>query len=165
MSVTFWAPDAPTTRQQPYPDSSPEYWCDVSSLPEVNLANGNARAMLVAMGLPDDECGQLLPAEMPPVVRRLLELVNDDVSRASVTQPDELWKGCRLVARGEAADRMMARMGFGAPAEGSDSAVPLQSGPTMFAFGRSDDYVARTAGRLLDLFVQAKQADYRVCWG
>lgn len=58
MSVTFFIPQAPVERIQPYPDTSPEFWDVVPVAPfsELNLSNSNAAAILQAVAPWADSC-------------------------------------------------------------------------------------------------------------
>lgn len=53
MSITFWIPEAPTEKVQPYPDE-PDYFETVPLAPffEVNMTAGNANAIL-ALVMPE----------------------------------------------------------------------------------------------------------------
>lgn len=79
MSITFFCPDAATTRIQPCPEEDPEFWMDVSVLPEVQLANSNASFFLTELGsvIESDEsnCGRCPVAQIQPVLDRLTTLL------------------------------------------------------------------------------------------
>lgn len=74
MSITFWCPDAPSTVVQPYPDE-PGYTVDRSDLPEINVSNSNARALLAVLGFPDEVCqdnaGTVPVAELDDFIARI----------------------------------------------------------------------------------------------
>jgi hypothetical protein len=146
MSITFWAPQAPTERVQPYEDE-PDYFEDRSVLPQINLANSNAAAMLRLMGLDDQAyCGTVVPAEFAPVIERLTRVVNDARERASAVLAPSVSEGAlRLVAEG--------------------NMVRVVRGPTVYSGGRDDDYVTRRATELLELFVAARREGFEVAWG
>jgi hypothetical protein len=151
MSVTFWAPDAPTVAVKPYPEEEPDYVEERSTLPEVNLANANAREMLQLIGLDsDDLCGTLQPNEFGPVIARLQRLLNSEAARAPALK--EISEPCR---------RLKACTGN----ENLGNVVHVGLGPRSIDGGRTDGYIQRRARDLLDLFVQARQANYCTSWG
>lgn len=145
MSITFWAPQAATVRVQPYPDE-PEYFENRSVLPEINLSNSNAWAMLEAMGIKPDHCGELASAELDAVITRLTRLVNDASARAPALQASSVTQGARRLSV-------------------QGNVVRVAQGPTVYHGGRDDDYVARRAAQLLELFVAARREGFGVCWG
>ena len=89
MSVTFWIPDAPThtvweeccvCEGTGHDDGEPCYYCQgkggepvrQSTLPELNMANGNAAAFLADMGFEtDDLCGTWTLYELPTIKTKL----------------------------------------------------------------------------------------------
>lgn len=83
MSVTFWMPQAPTERVQPYPDE-PEYWEDrpVAPFIEFNLSNSNAAAMmrlLCPAATHDSEiepCGEFSLEEMARLRQQCILVLN-----------------------------------------------------------------------------------------
>lgn len=81
MSITFWCPDAPTTRVQPYPEFDPEFWDEVSTLPSCNFSYLNGPRLLRQLGLPE-ECGELAPEALPDVIARLAPMRAEVVERA-----------------------------------------------------------------------------------
>jgi hypothetical protein len=152
MSVTFWAPDAPTVTVKPYPEVEPEYTEERSTLPEVNLSNCNAREMLRLLGLDFEElCGSVQPTEFGPVVSHLHRLINNEATRApALKEAAEHPRRLHVLAAGERSSGNVVAVGFG---------------PRIFEGGRSDDYLKNRASALLDLFVQARQANYQISWG
>jgi hypothetical protein len=152
MSVTFWAPDAPTVTVKPYPEEEPNYTEERSTLPEVNLSNCNAREMLRLLGLDSEElCSTLQPEEFGPVVARLQTLLNSEDARSSaVSEPSEPSRRLRVLPASEGDSGNVVHLGFG---------------PLVIEGGRSDGYIQRRARDLLDLFVQARQANYKASWG
>lgn len=100
MSVSFHCPDAPVrTVIRPCdldgctPDERCGYCEDgvlvevVRELPEINLANANARAMLRLLGLEDEYLGgQLAPGAIPAVRQRILRLRNSARARSSAVR-------------------------------------------------------------------------------
>jgi hypothetical protein len=146
MSITFWAPQAATERVQPYADE-PDYFENRSVLPEINLSNSNATAMLQLMGLDAQAyCGTVAPAELAPVIERLTRVVNDARERVNAVLAPSMSTGVRrLVTEG--------------------NVVRVVHGPTVYSGGRDDDYVARRAAELLELFVAARREGFEVTWG
>ena len=153
MSVTFWAPDAPTVKVKPYPDEEPDYVEERSTLPEVNLSNSNAREMLRLIGLDSEElCGSMQPDEFGSVIVKLQRLLNSEEARAPALKDSvELERsfGVRVASGGYGGN--VVEVGY--------------TGPRVFDGGRTDEYVKRRARDLLDLFVQARQGNYQACWG
>ena len=89
MSVTFWCPGAPTVSVTPYEDE-PDYVEQQSTLPEINLANANARAALEMLGLDgqnEDLCGTLRVAQLDPCIERVKRFIGNSVDRASFLEP------------------------------------------------------------------------------
>lgn len=191
MSVTFWCPEAPTTPTIPYPDQDPTFVLDVSNLPEVNLANGNARAMLEMLGLPDDEslCGTVEVAGLDAVLDRLRAVLAIPEERAAFLEPTTI-NGRVVTECGAPATQSLSQLlaqvlvtagdvgddGEPTPAAAVRALVPtgqsadvlLQDrtrGATVMQFGRTDPYLIRRAEAFLDLFTQAKANNYRVSWG
>jgi hypothetical protein len=152
MSVTFWAPDAPTVTVKPYPEEEPDFVEERSTLPEVNLSNCNAREILRLIGLDSDElCGTLHPNEFGPVVARLQRLLNSKETRAQALQ-ETLEPRRRLKA-------------LTAGDENLGNVVHVGFGPRIIEGGRTDGYIQRRARDLLELFVQARQGNYSTSWG
>lgn len=93
MSVTFWMPQAPVTRVQPYPEDEPDYWVTepVAPFTEVNMANGNALAMLDLMlpGLDHgDMCGQWEGDTLAQVHRNCMRALNSPERRGGALADD-----------------------------------------------------------------------------
>lgn len=97
MSVTFWIPDAPRTRELvPCDYGRGEPWacapgrrcgyCEdgfdlvaVSPAPDLNVANETARVLLATLGLPcDDLWGCLTPGRIPAVRREIVRALSSD---------------------------------------------------------------------------------------
>jgi hypothetical protein len=156
MSITFWCPDAPTESYKPFPEDEPEFVTTRSTLPEVNMANGNALSMLDLMGLAtgeDDYCGTVPVEKLPGVIERLQRVVADPVERAAALEAPTI----NGVPQGQLSLGELLRIKLGQP--------PARSGPTMLGGGRSDDYVRSRARALLDVFTAAQAHSYEVSWG
>ncbi len=195
MSVTFWCPDAPTTEVVPYPDTDPDFVDQVSELPEINLSNSNARALLEMIGLPcsGDLVGMIQPDELSAWIERLRSLLDDGLARAPFLEPTTvngtvLMPGGsklagstspalaqftpRLAAMASGADNhAVARattldtLLLGAPDAPRAFADGSRGRPRIVAFGRGDNYLREQTARFLDLFLQAKERNFAVCWG
>ena len=81
MSITFFCPDAPTTKIKPYPEEEPDYEVEVPLEPwiDINMSNGNAHAFLREID-PDNASsseGRWDRAKLEEVKARLLVLQND----------------------------------------------------------------------------------------
>jgi len=116
MSVTFWVPDAPRTREmvpctygEGYAHAcTPENRCGYcadgleekieSPAPEINLANGNARVILEIVGLPvADLYGSLSPESMPKVRRNIVRALNGQLGAYERPSSDTRAPGCARV--------------------------------------------------------------------
>lgn len=90
MSVSFWIVGAPTQRVQPYPKDEPDLWTDepVPPFTELNLANGNAAAMLDALGVTGDMFGgEWDAAELRRIQACIASLQASRAVRATLTEP------------------------------------------------------------------------------
>lgn len=150
MSVTFWAPEAPTIQCTPYPDE-PDYIREDSTLPEVNVSNLTAMAVLRALSLPEDYCGTIRTgSEMAAVMQRLLVLVNDESARKPVTIPAE--ERPRVPA-------------LSVIEPDGEVRIVRKGAPRVFSPGLSDDRLRGCFLRLQALFAQAQENGYDVSWG
>jgi len=161
MSITFWCPDAPTEKYKPYPEEEPDFETTRSLLPELNLSNSNALAMLDLMGLrsanpQDDYCGTVPVPQLPAVIERLRRVVSDPLERAATLEPASV-NGVPQGAT-DLATLLRKKLGQSSPRQ------PGQ-GPTMYDFGRNDDYVRTRAQVLLQVFESAQSNGYAVSWG
>lgn len=90
MSVTFWCPKAPSTKVQPYPDE-PDFIVDRSDLPEINVSNHNARALLAALGYDDQTCadaaGTVPAQELDAFIARIDRALTHPEYIAPVLEP------------------------------------------------------------------------------
>ncbi|MBR8030062.1 hypothetical protein KDX27_34800 [Burkholderia cenocepacia] len=147
MSITFWAPDAPTRTVIHRPEGYEEYTEEVSVLPEIKLVDSNAFAMLEAFGLAPDQCGSWSASELPEMLRRAVKVANLQSLRELATSETLDTQG---------AMRVLDRSG---------GVVSIGRGPRMVSLGRTDDYIRRVALRFVDLFQQAQAGGYQVSWG
>lgn len=84
MSVTFWMPQAPQVRIEPYPEDEPGYFEEVPVAPftEVNMTNANAAALLALLGqYTEDLCGEWAGAKLDSVHRKVMILLNTTPER------------------------------------------------------------------------------------
>jgi hypothetical protein len=149
MSITFWAPDAPRYKVKPYPEEEPDYEEERSELPEINLSNSNASAILRALGvtLEPDYCGTWEVEQLPEILARAMKLANIEELRSPAVS-ETVQSGGEL-RRGES----------------DGNVVSLTAGCRMISFGRSDEYVRQTALRLVELLRIAKEQSFSVTWG
>jgi hypothetical protein len=143
MSITFWAPDAPTRMVRPYTDE-PDYEEARSDLPELNVSQFNARPLLELVGLPPEDAGTVQAADMGPLISRLMVLTNQNSARAQAVRPGgELPRAGSTGVDGEFSPR----------------------GPRVIDGGLEDSRLQRYVSTLLELFTQARRAGYSVSWG
>lgn len=145
MSITFWAPDAPTVTVKPYEDE-PDYEEVVSTLPELNVSQFNAFGFLSLMGLEPDDCGTITVEDMDALITRLLVLANRAGERA------------QLVSEAPPEDQRMRFVQEG-------NVVAVQRGPHIIGGAVTDERVLRYVTTMLDLLTQARKANYVVSWG
>jgi hypothetical protein len=154
MSVTFWCPDAP---QKTVPcrlcgiSDPPPCWKDcegieeVSTLPEINWPDANARAILGLLALGEQDWGELSPENIPEVLRRLLLVLNSAKSREHLITESYDYHPMRISLVG--------------------SMPTISPGQRRVSFGNSDDHTVRRLSLLQDLLSQAKSGGYKGCWG
>lgn len=90
MSVTFWMPEAPTEKVQPY-DDEPDYWDErpVAPFVEINMANSNAAAIMAVIDPAGDaSCGRWEGEKLQAVFQRTMKALNREGTVASLTEPD-----------------------------------------------------------------------------
>lgn len=90
MSVTFFMPDAPTVKIQPYEDE-PNYWEEVPASPfvEINMANSNAAAILAVIDPGADYTGGRWELEkLHAVFKRTMKALNRDDTVSSLILAD-----------------------------------------------------------------------------
>ncbi len=147
MSITFWAPDAPRTKQQTecpicegagvdaYVEGLDCGYCngrgwldeEKSSLPEINMSNTNAWDFMARMGVTPDHCGRIPHASLSEIGPKLA-----------------------LIAYGL-------------------TSVFLEREPSVVGSitycGRDHEYVVRRATEMLELVKQAQAGGYDITWG
>ena len=151
MSITFWCPDAPTNLVTPYPDE-PDFVVHESTLPELNLANGNASALLDLVQLPVDCAGTVPVEELPALQLRIERVLQTPVSRAALIEPSSV-------------DGVPVHSDMQFAALLSDSSPRGGKGPRVISAGRTDDYLVDRATRLLELVKAARTEGYAISWG
>lgn len=145
MSITFWCPDAPTTRTVPYPEQ-PDFVTEQSTLPELNLSNINAWALLRAAGLEPDYCGTWEVKDLPAIRAALIRLINTPATLDGYARPTaELPRSRRR--------------------EVVDGVTHITSGPRMIDCGLSAAGLQDRAARLLEVLSAAAEHNYAVAWG
>ena len=146
MSITFWAPEAPTQLVRPYEDE-PDYEEAVSTLPELNLSNRNASVFLSLLQIPFDDCGTIACADLPALCRRALSLLNS---------PQQLEDN--QIASSSGRDlRGVEALGEGV--------TQLVFGPRIVDCGLQPAQLERYARTFAELAQKAHQQGYAVSWG
>ena len=150
MSITFWCPDAPTVETRPYPEDEPDYVERRSTLPELNLSNANAGALLELVGLPVDHAGTIEVEDLDALDRRIGAVPQAPVARASLLEPPSV-DGVPVVGTCTLGQLLLDR--------------PHVRGPRILDPGRTDDYLVRRATQLRQLVAAAKSHHYCISWG
>lgn len=91
MSVTFWCPEAPTEAFRPYEDE-PDFVEHRSTLPELNVSEHNAKALLGMLGADPagnhyDRCGTVELADLPAFIAQIDRALEHPEYRASYLEP------------------------------------------------------------------------------
>jgi hypothetical protein len=172
MSITFLCPEAPTyLRPDPYDAETPER---VSALPEINLSNSNATAMLSLMGLPcgrGDESGTASGEVLDTVLKALSTAEECPEARISALEPPTFSGPLAHLAVGGGfaldANSPMETAGssLGALLRSKLAKNDAPRGPSSFDYGRRPDYVIAKVLALKELFVLAKLNGWSVSWG
>lgn len=79
MSITFWMPQAPQVRIEPYPEDEPGYYETIPAKPfsEVNMANSNAYALMQLIDpAADPDCGTWQGDKLHSIRKSLMRLLN-----------------------------------------------------------------------------------------
>lgn len=118
MTITFWCPDAPTARVEPYPEDEPGYFEERSTLPELNLANSNARALLemLQLGHPEDYCGSVALQELPGLLAKIDSALAAPVERAAFLEPAYAQVSIARLAREVSGQEAPLALGLALPA-------------------------------------------------
>lgn len=130
-------------------------WCSglttVSTGPEVNLSNANARDVLALLGLPtEDDWGSVQHEDIPAVLRRIMVVMNDGSARE------------HLVA--EPVDRRA----FDTPRIVTDSETGLSAitrGARLVFQGNTDANTLHRLERVREVFTFASTNGFTVSWG
>ena len=165
MSVTFSVRDAPSHKEQvacfcDYDGvfSQGCYACKGTGLreervpdgePTLNLANGNAGAILRLLGIEGEDCyaGEIEASGIPAVRRRIFVLRNRQDDRSSAT-------------RDTVEERGPTRAGVN-----EDGLACITTGPRMISFGIDDEYVLEKLNRLDALLAEAQRLGTALLWG
>lgn len=127
-------------------------WCSgtrrVSTAPETNLANSNARGILDLIGLGDDLCGCVASEDIPDVLRRIMGAMNRDSSRAPLITGMRDERG---------APRIVTDPDTGLPT--------ISRGCRVIFGGNTDAQTLRRLETVREVFLHAHQHGFRVAWG
>jgi hypothetical protein len=103
--------------------------------PYINMANGNACAMLALLNLPTDECcGEVDAKDVPNVVRAIIKAQNVSARRQNATEPP---------------------YESGGPGTGQCKVI---------SFGRNEDYITRRLNDLMDLLKHCQEKSCGFYW-
>ena len=130
------------------PYCSGEY--QAGTLPELNLANGNARQVLALVGLPSEEYGKVAHADIPAALRGIMLAMNKDSDRAPLVRESS------------------ERYAFDTPVvmEDADTGLPtITRGVKVIDFGNTDDQTMSRLIRLREVLVAASSGGFDVHWG
>jgi hypothetical protein len=120
MSITFWMPQAPVQRVQPYPDE-PDYWEVIPADPfvEINMGAGNANAIL-ALIAPDcvdreyDPCGTWDQAKLAQVRSATIRALNTEIQTRALSPTVDIGGPgtgqCRVISFGRDRDYVTQRL-------------------------------------------------------
>lgn len=167
MSVTFWCPEAPTFPTVPYPEQDPDFIVQKSSLPELQLANGNARLALDLLGMPPDEemAGTLEVAELDAALVTLKSSLRSVIADSVLEHRNASTADANP---GSALGRLLSQK-LSAPAAHGELALSgvqvVEMNPFMPRATTGDSYAVNLVMRLGDLLTQARTRGYRVSWG
>lgn len=164
MSVTFIAILAPTEMEE-----AECYFCDsgvinpkcpvcsgtgimdkeVSTLPEINLANNNAESLLMLVSPEkldvNDLCGEWEIEDLPIVRRTLIRLLNSEKDRAYEIEEAKNTRAPTKVVI-------------------NDGDKYIQPGMRIISAGRTDEYLVRRLNQLLELVVKAQEIQSPIAW-
>jgi len=118
----------------------------VSNAPELNVSNGNAGAILDMLGLEFDYSGLILHEKLPELMRKLIRLKNDEVSKYA--EP--------------------ARTDHGSMRKITDPETGLSGigrGATIHHGGRSNQQVTNYIDKLIQIVQFAQKHNASVSWG
>lgn len=147
MSVSFFSPDAPSSMKEVDYGDGEVVTEKVSDLPEVNLSNATAKAVMDLLGVPFDEWGgEASGVELDGFIERSLRVVNG----ASVEA---------FVEEGFVQEGAMRMVG------GAGGVTRIGRGCTLIDLGVPEERVRRRVADLLELFTRARKGGYKVCWG
>jgi hypothetical protein len=150
-----WVQDMDALTDDQWAQARCNPWCQgtrqVSSAPEANFANANARGVLALMGLDsDDLCGSLESTEIPAVMQRLMVAMNRDDARSHLVAPT------------------VDRRAFDQPRVVEDPDTGLSTitrGCRVIECGNTDEHTLRRLGFVRDLLSFAHIDGYSVVWG
>ena len=146
MTITFFSPEAPSsTKEVDYGDG---VVCErVSTLPEVNVGNETARALVELLGQEFTPWGgELAGADLDAAIKTATMVVNGmDV-------------GCAVVESSDSRGKMRV-------VEAEGGVTTIGRGARVIDMGVSEERIRHRMAALLVLFTQAKRGGFTVCWG
>jgi hypothetical protein len=147
MTVSFFCPDAPSSLKEVDCGDGEVVTERVSDVPELNLGNGTAKAVMELVGMPFDEWGgEAVGVELDGFIERAMRVVNG----ASVDG---------VVTEGFVEEGAMRVVG------GAGGVATIGRGATWVEAGIPEERVRRRVADLLGLLTQARKGGYKVCWG
>ena len=164
MTITFWCPDAPTTQVTPYPNEDPDFVCEQSLLPEIQLSNCNAIIAFKLLGISPAPAGTILPREFEGILGRLLGL------KTNITQQEQAPKS----AQRDSSPKDLKNNP--SPVSGRDLKLLLEKAIarneseataelTLYPDGYPANYTERLRSRLIDLLQKAKAGNFALSFG
>ena len=147
MGMVFFSPDAPTSMKEVDYGEGEVVLEKVSCLPEVEVGQATARALLDLLGLPWDAWGgELAGDELSGAIERTLRVINGDGVRHATVDASVTVGGMRAMSV-------------------QGGVTTIGRGATVVDMGVSEEKLRRRLGELLELFTQARRGGYKVCWG
>jgi hypothetical protein len=80
--------------------------------PQCNFANSNARDILAALGLADEElCGRVDHGDLPEFIRKIIRVINSRGIDSMAREPEEFSgaQGCKVIVCGSTPERARER--------------------------------------------------------
>ncbi len=123
---------------------------ELSDVPELNVANDNARIVVDMMGLEFDHSGEIKPEQIPVIKRRLLKIKNQGGD--AYTRDDEYDDG----------DRGMQRT---KDSETGVTTISRKKGLKMYGQGVDTEKVMRYVDEMLKVLDYAQKKNSEISWG
>jgi len=131
-------------------DGTQEYEQQLSTAPELNVANTNARVVLDILGLEFDYSGSIPAKDIPTLRRRLIQFSNSKGSADAYTRDYE--------------KSQSTTMRKSKDADGITRLEP-KKGATMIDMGLSKEQIRGYVDRLMPLLDYAQKKDVDITWG